>query len=82
MPSSSSPYSIFMSILPPGELAYQEAHIRDNKGPIIIGVSIMLLVLSTTAVGLRVVARRMRELPLAADDYLIFLAQVGSSPKE
>ena len=68
-----------MSELPPSEIAYQEAHLRNNKGPIIIGVSSMLLVLSTTAVILRVVARRIKRVILAEDDYLIFLAQVSAA---
>ena len=65
--------------LPPGEIAYQEAHIRDNRGPAIIGVCSMLLLLSTTAVILRVVARRIKMVKLGADDFLIFFAEVSSS---
>ena len=66
-----------MSGLPPEEIAYQEAHIRENKGPILIGTCVMLLALSTTTVILRIVSRRMKRVKLAADDHLIFLAQVS-----
>ena len=66
-----------MSGLPPEEIAYQEAHIRENKGPILIGTCVMLLALSTTTVILRIISRRIKRVKLAADDYLIFLAQVS-----
>ena len=66
-----------MSDLLPGEIAYQEAHSHENRGPIIIGICSTLLVLSTIAIVLRVIARRIRLAKLGADDYLIFLAEVG-----
>ena len=66
-----------MSGLPPEEIAYQEAHIRENKGPVLIGTCVMLLALSTTAVVLRILSRRIKRVKLAADDHLIFLAQVS-----
>lgn len=49
-----------------------------NKAPAILGVNITVAVLTTLAVTLRVVARRVQKLSLQADDYLIILAVVRS----
>ena len=68
--------------LSPAQLAYYEAHINDDRRPVIYGVCSMLTVLSTVAVVLRIIARRIKRLSLAADDYLVLLALVGSSRDE
>ena len=70
-----------MSNLPPQELAYQQAHIHEDRGPIVIGVCASLFILSTSAVILRVVARRRKKVKLAWDDYSIFLAEVSHTVK-
>jgi hypothetical protein len=44
----------------------------------LISVSVILPTLAFTAVGLRVKARRVKETPLNASDYIIFLACVGT----
>ncbi|MCJ1246869.1 hypothetical protein MMC30_004078 [Trapelia coarctata] len=63
-----------MSGLSPEELRYQEAHIQEDRGPWIVGVSIFLIVLCTVAVTLRFVARWIRRLPWKADDYAMLPA--------
>ena len=42
----------------------------------ILGVNIALPILATVAVGLRVLARRRKQLPLKSDDYTIIIALV------
>lgn len=65
-----------MSGLSPEELRYQEAHIQEDSGPWIVGVSIFLVVLCFVAVTLRFVARWIRRLPWKADDYAMLPALV------
>ena len=43
-----------------------------------IAANVILGALASIAVALRIVARRVRELPLKADDYTIILALVGA----
>ena len=52
------------------------AHIHDDRGPILIGVTCMFLVLCITATSARFLARRITRASLAADDYLALAALV------
>lgn len=52
----------------------------DHDVNILIGITSMLLVLCITAVGGRLLARRMSKVHLEADDYLVVVALVDSSP--
>lgn len=52
----------------------------DHEVNILIGITSMLLVLCTMAVGGRLLARRMSKVHLEADDYLVVIALVNSSP--
>ena len=66
---------------PPGPQTLQPspdqiAHWKDDRSPRILGISIMLITLSTTVVAARFYARRLRKLPLQADDWLIIPALV------
>lgn len=58
------------------EVVYMLAHIDEDRGPILIGVSCMLLVLCVGATSARFLARRITRAPLAADDYLVLAALV------
>ena len=70
---------IMSGFIPPEDLAYQRAHIHEERKPVIIAVCVALLVLGMLTVILRIVARGIRKVEFAADDYLIFLAQVSPS---
>lgn len=59
-----------MAALPPAALAFQKAHIKENRGPTVIGVSATLIALVTVAVSLRFLGRRVRQLPFLLDDLL------------
>ena len=48
-----------------------------DQGPMLIGVTCMLLVLSSAAVGGRYISRRLTGINFAADDYLVFGAYVS-----
>ena len=70
-----------MDSIPPEVLAYQEAHIKQNRAPTVYGVGSMLLAVATFFVILRVVSRRIKQVALTADDYLIFAALVSLKTK-
>ncbi|MCJ1360347.1 MAG: hypothetical protein MMC33_010352 [Icmadophila ericetorum] len=68
-------------VITPEEIAYQEAHINDDRTPGIIGGSIVLIVIATTTVVLRLVSRkirsdRVRRKTYQIDDYLIIIALI------
>lgn len=58
------------------EIAYEEAHIKDNRGPTPIGITTMFLALGILAVLGRLISRRIRKAALAADDWLALFSQV------
>lgn len=58
------------------EIVHMLAHIHDDRGPILIGVTCMFLVLCITATSARFLARRITRAALAADDYLVLTALV------
>ena len=60
----------------PDEVVYMLAHIDEDRSPVLIGVSCMLLVLCIAATSARFLARRITRAPLAADDYLVLTALV------
>jgi hypothetical protein len=59
-----------MSAFTPAQIAYQQAHIDDDRGPSIVGCAIFFIIFPTIVVALRFVARFARKLPLEHDDYL------------
>ena len=61
----------------PEEIAYQQAHIADNKGPPILGSAIFFIVFPTMVVALRFAARFATKLPLKLDDYFTLPALVS-----
>ncbi|KAI9816683.1 MAG: hypothetical protein M1826_001757 [Phylliscum demangeonii] len=62
----------------PEGLAYEHAHIRDNVGPVIIGVDVTLTTLATVCVALRLLAGRNMKTTLHVDDYLIIAALLAA----
>lgn len=58
------------------EAVYQLAHLSDTKAPSIITSVVILVVLSTVAVGLRLLMRWKTKVGFGADDYLIIIAGV------
>jgi hypothetical protein len=69
--------SLQMSAITPEEIAYQQAHIGDNRGPTIVGLAVFFIVFPTIVVALRFVARSVRKLPLGLDDYFTLPALVS-----
>lgn len=67
-----------MSIAP-SSLAFQEAHLYDDRSLGLKVTFILALIISTVAVVLRVVSRRIANAPLKADDYTIMVSLVRSS---
>lgn len=64
--------------LSPEEIAYEEAHFHENKAyQQIIAISVFG-VFAFVSVVLRLVARKVGQIPLAMDDYLIIAAMVKS----
>ncbi len=58
------------STLTPEDILYQQASIHDDKGPMIIAVSILLITITTVTVVLRFVARFVKKLAVKWDDWL------------
>lgn len=71
-----------MAALPPAALAFQKAHIKENRGPLVIGVSATLIALITVAVSMRFLGRRVRQLPLLSDDWLTVPAWVSGKQSD
>lgn len=65
-----------MSALTPEQSAFQTEHTKDDKGPMLVGVTSMFLVLTFAAVGARLTARKITKVKLGFDDYCILAAQV------
>ena len=65
-----------MSGMTPEQIAFQMAHINDNRGPMLVGVTCMFLVLTFAAIGARLTARKITKVKLGVDDYCVFIAQV------
>ena len=60
----------------PEFIAYQKAHMNDDRGPSIVGCAIFFITFTTIVVGLRFIARVIRKLPLKLDDYFTLPALV------
>ncbi|KAA6412448.1 MAG: hypothetical protein FRX48_03439 [Lasallia pustulata] len=58
----------------PQELVYEGVHFRDDKGPAIVGGSVVLIVVATVAVVLRLVSRRTKRTAWGSDDYTVVLS--------
>ena len=61
------------------EYRYELSHWNDTKRPALIAGSVVLITLDTFAVILRLWSRRVKRIGLAADDYTIIVALVGTA---
>ena len=66
-----------MPDLSPQDVAYQQSHIDEDRGPIINGVTSMFVVLCTLAVGARIFVRRIKHIHFGLDDYFCIVAYVS-----
>ncbi|KAI9681517.1 MAG: hypothetical protein M1817_002801 [Caeruleum heppii] len=55
-------------------LQYQLANIKDDRGPEIIAINIVLITLTIAAVAIRIAARKIVKVPLSWDDYVILFS--------
>lgn len=67
-----------MKSLPPGETAYEEAHINENHGPLLIVLCSVFSGLAVLLFCLRILARRVLHAGVAQDDWLALVATVRS----
>ena len=65
-----------MTTLSPQEIAYQEAHIHDDRSKDVAVSHILCLCLALVAVCLRFVSRKLGKIGLGADDWMIVIAYV------
>jgi hypothetical protein len=65
-----------MSALTSDQIAYQKAHISENRGPVLVGVEIILIALCSLVLSACAFARRMTGVKLAVNDYLALAAHV------
>ncbi|KAK5637328.1 hypothetical protein RRF57_013040 [Xylaria bambusicola] len=69
-----------MDSFPQSEIEYQTAHFNEDNGTAIAVVGSVFVALAIVSVALRVVARRVKGVKLASDDYLA-IGTVVSSPR-
>ena len=69
--------AVIMSIAP-ASLAFQEAHLHDDRSLGLKVTFVIALIVANVAVALRIVSRRIANAPLRADDYTIIVALVSS----
>ena len=62
--------------LPASEIQYEQAHITDNATNSILAASVICFVVAGSAVSLRLISRRLKQLSLGVDDYLAIVAMV------
>ena len=60
----------------PQNIAFQTAHITDNRQPETQAAQIACLVIAYVGVALRFLARRLAKAQITSDDYVIVLALV------
>ena len=65
-----------MTTLTPQEIAYQEAHIHDDRSKDVAVSHLLCLCLALAAVVMRFVSRRLGKVPLGADDWMVITAYV------
>ena len=64
--------------LPPSDIQYQEAHIKDNAQTSIIASFVITFTIAFIATFLRLIARRLQRLKLQTDDYMLVTGTVSS----
>ena len=65
----------------PADIEHQLLHATDNRGPLVVGLSIALSALATVFVALRFWARSLKASKLAIDDYTIIVSMVRNWPR-
>lgn len=66
-----------MVTLPPQEIEFELAHWNDDKGPLVIIVTTILVVFAMTVVVLRLITRKgIIRISWQVDDYAIIVAMV------
>lgn len=65
-----------MAALTPQQIAYQTAHIDDDRRPDVLATGITMALVATTAVTVRFICRRHMKVAISYDDYFILLALV------
>ena len=66
-----------MDSFPPEEIAYQTAHIKDNRSTLLMVVSSLFTGAATLSFVIRIIARRVSRAPLGWDDYLSCAATIS-----
>ena len=65
-----------MALPTPEEIQYQEEHIHDDRSGNVVTSHAICMAIATTAVLLRLIARRMCKASIQADDWMIIFALV------
>ena len=65
------------SSLSPAEIKYELANIHDDRASNIVVSSVICISVATTAVLLRLLARRLSKAKILADDYMMVFALVS-----
>jgi uncharacterized protein (DUF486 family) len=66
-----------MDNFPPEEIAYQTAHINEDRSVLVVAVFSVFLGVAILSLILRIIARRVGNSKLALDDYLSIGATVA-----
>lgn len=69
-----------MALPTPKEIQYQEEHIHDDRSGNIVTSHAICITIAVIAVLLRLISRRMIKASIQADDWMIIVALVRSSP--
>jgi hypothetical protein len=60
----------------PSEMQYEQEHMDDNRGPILIAVSVVFIIGPTIAVSLRWAARLQKRVPIGIDEILALITLI------
>lgn len=63
-----------MASTEPRVRAWQKAHWHDSKLPLIVGVNVVLMVMTTLATMVRLAAKKVSKAPFREDDYTLVIA--------
>ena len=71
-----------MDGFPPSEIAYQEAHISDNRSTLLIVICSVFTGAAVLSFIFRILARQTTQAHIGLDDYLSLGATVGMGPEK
>ena len=66
--------------LTPDDVRYQITHYNEDRAPALYAGSIALITITAVCVALRLFARKVKKIPLGADDYMVLTATVSKAP--